>query len=87
MEKWQIELIKALETEESEEAARLADEWNQTDEKWMFVSELFCLSNDDYRVDYWVDRIESAFEAILDKTRSMPVLDQNAQCWMWMCGE
>ena len=46
-------------------AYELAEEWINTDEKWMFVTDTFWLSNSDQCVDILVDRIERIFESIL----------------------
>ena len=46
-------------------AEKLANKWDQTDEKWMMIMDTFELSNHDYRVEQWVDFIEDKFEKIL----------------------
>lgn len=67
------------------EALRLANEWNNTDEKWSMIMDTFALSAHDRNVDRLVDYIENKFEKILKSNKEN--LDQNAQCWMFMCDE
>lgn len=66
----------------SEKALQLAKDWEQTDEKFMMITDEFCMSVNDARVDYWVDRIEDKLEKILKANKTK--LDDNAQSWLWL---
>ena len=89
MQKWQIEMINKITignpNYDKELALDLANEWNQAHEKWMMITDTFCLSNDHPRIDSIVDSIEYKLEKVLESNKES--LDQNADCWMWMCGE
>ena len=81
MEKWQIDMIKEITigstSYNSKKALQLAKDWEQTDEKFMMITDEFCMSVNDARVDYWVDRIEDKLEKILKANKTK--LDDNAQ--------
>jgi hypothetical protein len=89
MNEWQKQMINAITTTNPNydhiEALRLANEWNNTDEKWSMIMDTFALSAHDRNVDRLVDYIENKFEKILKSNKEN--LDQNAQCWMFMCDE
>lgn len=59
-------ITPASNTYDKELALELAKDWNNTDEKWMFVTDTFHLSNSHQFVDILVDRIEIIFEKLLD---------------------
>ena len=89
MKNWQIEMVKEI-TPKSQnynntKAVQLANEWENTDEKLMMIMDYFAMSANDKRFEYWVDRIETQFEKVLKANKAN--LDQNADCYMWMCGE
>ena len=89
MNEWQTQMINAITTTNANYdhimALKLANEWNNTDEKWSMIMDTFALSAHDRNVDRWVDYIENMFEKILKSNKEN--LDQNADCWLWMCGE
>ena len=86
MEKWQIEMINKITPThpdyDNETALSLAKEWNATDEKWLMVTDHFCLYNSQERVVYM---IEDKFEKILKANEKS--LNENAQCWLWLCNQ
>ena len=89
MEKWQIDMIKQITignpNYDSKKALQLAKDWQQTDEKFMMITDEFCISVDSAHVDYWVDRIEDRFEKILEvQEKTKKELEDN---WLRLCGE
>ena len=87
MENWQIELVKEI-TPKSQnynntKSIQLANEWENTDEKLMMIMDYFCMSANDARFDYWVDRIETQFEKVLKANET--TLNKNAESWLWLC--
>ena len=89
MEKWQIEMVNEITTTHpnynKHSAFTLANEWKNTDEKFVMILDTFAMSANDRRVDYWVDRIEDEFMKILKDNETS--LDKNAQSWLWLCNQ
>jgi len=89
MEKWQIEMVNEITITHSnyasKEALELANEWNNTDEKFVMIMDYFGMSANDVRVDYWVCKIENEFEKILKANETS--LNKNAQSWLWLCDQ
>tara|TARA_Y100000114_G_C11657810_1_gene277498 strand:+ start:459 stop:719 length:261 start_codon:yes stop_codon:yes gene_type:complete len=86
MEKWQIDMINKITLShpdyDNEIAVSLAKEWNETDEKWLMVTDHFCLYNSQERA---VKMIERKFEKILNETKTEEKeLEHN---WLRLCGE
>ena len=86
MEKWQIEMINEITPShpdyDNDKALSLANEWNKTDEKWLMVTDHFCLCNSQERV---VNMIERKFEKILKASETK--LDENTESWLWLCNQ
>ena len=87
MENWQIEMVKEITPKSKNynntKAIQLANEWENTDEKLMMIMDYFSMSANDKRFEYWVDRIETQFEKILESNKTS--LNKNAESWLWLC--
>jgi len=86
IDKWQIELINKITSThpdyDNDLALSLANQWRETDEKWLMVTDQFCIYNTQERL---VDMIERKFEKILKDNETK--LDENAQSWLWICDQ
>ena len=73
MEKWQIQMINSITMThpnyDRTEAIDLANQWNNTDEKFTLIIDYFGMSANDIRVDYWVDKIEKKKKKILNQEK------------------